>query len=127
MLQLMQEVKGRLTTKQIRRGQFSHLHYDETHTFLAHAPPSTKNLVGAASDGVDGFVAPAKRVVLSTSPVAGQDLKSRLASPAILRGLDEAEARRTQSFVDFLSRCLEVDPQKRITPQEALRHAFLAG
>ncbi|PWN28337.1 kinase-like protein [Jaminaea rosea] len=112
MLHLIQETKGKVPTKLIRKGQFAHLHFDETNTFLAHAAPTAAN---------------SARVVLPTSPVNGQDLKSRLASPQVLRGLDEQEARRTQAFVELLGRMLEVDPAKRITPQEALRHAFLAA
>ena len=29
------------------------------------------------------------------------------------------------SFVDLLARCLELNPEKRITPAEAFRHPFI--
>ncbi|XP_064480192.1 dual specificity tyrosine-phosphorylation-regulated kinase 4-like isoform X2 [Ornithodoros turicata] len=32
-----------------------------------------------------------------------------------------------EDFVDFLSRCLEWNPETRITPDDALRHAWLSG
>ena len=38
-----------------------------------------------------------------------------------LRGCDDHE------FVDFLRRCLDLDPQSRMTPAEALRHPWLSG
>lgn len=37
----------------------------------------------------------------------------------------EAEAALLSSFVDLLGRCLELNPEKRITPAEAFRHPFI--
>ena len=31
-----------------------------------------------------------------------------------------------KDFADFLDKCFMLDPDKRITPQDALRHPFLA-
>ena len=28
-------------------------------------------------------------------------------------------------FLDFVEKCLEIDPEKRITPDEALRHVWI--
>ena len=30
-----------------------------------------------------------------------------------------------REFADFLDKCFMLDPEKRITPQDALRHPFL--
>ena len=35
------------------------------------------------------------------------------------------EAALLASFVDLLARCLELSPEKRITPAEAFRHPFI--
>lgn len=39
-------------------------------------------------------------------------------------GMSEAEAKHLNHFHDLLDRCLAVNPDKRITPSEALRHPF---
>ncbi len=36
MLFMMQELKGKFTAKQARRGKFGEVHFDETNTFLLH-------------------------------------------------------------------------------------------
>lgn len=61
---------------------------------------------------------------LSTTP--SQDLRSRLLSPQQVKGIPEDELRLTQNFVDLVNRTLELDPAKRITPNDALKHPFLA-
>jgi len=30
-----------------------------------------------------------------------------------------------EEFIDFIERCLEIDPAERITPEEALRHPWI--
>lgn len=39
-------------------------------------------------------------------------------------GMDEAETRQLNHFYDLLDRCLAINPDKRITPSEALMHPF---
>ncbi|PWN21249.1 kinase-like protein [Microstroma glucosiphilum] len=111
MLLLMQELKGRLTTRQIKKGKFSSQHFDESNAFLSRE--MDKN---TGSETV-------RKVVLSTSP--NNDLRSRLLSSSVVRGLTEDELRLTQHFVDLLGKTLELDPARRITPNEALKHPFL--
>ena len=52
-----------------------------------------------------------------------RDLKTRLMANA--KGMDDAEVKELQSFVDLLERCLNLNPEKRCTPAEALRHSFI--
>ncbi len=40
-------------------------------------------------------------------------------------GMDESEVKEVQLFIDLLDRCLNLNPEKRCTPAEALRHPFL--
>ncbi|CAG7988022.1 unnamed protein product [Penicillium olsonii] len=54
-----------------------------------------------------------------------RDLKTRLMGQGT-RGMPEAEVKELSLFVDFLDRCLALNPEKRITPNEALVHPFLA-
>ncbi|CAO1636572.1 unnamed protein product [Parajaminaea phylloscopi] len=112
MLLLIQELKGKFTAKQIRKGQFSSTHFDESNVFLSRE-----------LDKSTGVEVTRRVPELSSTPVS--DLRSRLLGPAVVRQLSEEELRLTQHFVDLLSRCLELDPAKRIIPADALKHPFL--
>jgi serine/threonine-protein kinase PRP4 len=52
-----------------------------------------------------------------------RDLRSRLLGTA--KGLGDVEAKEINLFVDLLDRCLNLNPEKRCTPAEALRHPFI--
>jgi serine/threonine-protein kinase PRP4 len=41
------------------------------------------------------------------------------------KGLSDAEIKELELFRDLLDRCLALNPEKRITPAEALRHPFI--
>jgi serine/threonine-protein kinase PRP4 len=49
-----------------------------------------------------------------------KELKVRVGTAATA-----GEAGLLASFVDLLGRCLELNPEKRITPAEAFRHPFI--
>ncbi|KAJ9632407.1 U4/U6 small nuclear ribonucleoprotein prp4 [Taxawa tesnikishii (nom. ined.)] len=42
------------------------------------------------------------------------------------KGLSPADARELHDFVDLLEKCLALDPARRITPIEALKHKFIS-
>jgi len=52
-----------------------------------------------------------------------RDLRTRLMSAS--KGLSEAETKELALFMDLLDRCLALNPEKRCTPAEALRHPFI--
>ena len=54
-----------------------------------------------------------------------RDLRTRLLAAS--SGMNDAETRELNHFVDLLERCLALNPDKRITPAEALRHPFMTG
>ncbi|GAC93125.1 hypothetical protein PHSY_000687 [Pseudozyma hubeiensis SY62] len=111
MLLLMQEVRGRFTTKQIRKSQFGEQHFDDANAFLSMEPDKStgSNVV--------------RRVMLQKPR---SDLRSRLLPADAVKHLKADEVKMTNHFIDLLERCLELDPAKRIKPKEALEHAFLA-
>lgn len=51
-----------------------------------------------------------------------RDLRTRLMAAS--SGMDEVEAKHLNQFHDLLDRCLALNPDKRITPAEALKHPF---
>lgn len=53
-----------------------------------------------------------------------RDLKSRLVGAT--KGLGDVEMKELNLFVDFLDKCLHLNPEKRITPHEALKHPFIS-
>jgi serine/threonine-protein kinase PRP4 len=38
--------------------------------------------------------------------------------------MNDAETRELNQFIDLLERCIALNPDKRITPSEALKHPF---
>ena len=51
-----------------------------------------------------------------------RDLRTRLLAAS--GGMTDAESRELNHFIDLLERCLTLNPDKRITPSEALKHPF---
>lgn len=54
-----------------------------------------------------------------------RDLRTRL--HAASTGMNEAEAKHLNHFVDLLEQCLALNPDKRITPGEAMKHPFFTS
>jgi len=42
-------------------------------------------------------------------------------------GMSDAETKELNLFYDLLDRCLNINPDKRITPHEALKHPFFTS
>jgi serine/threonine-protein kinase PRP4 len=52
-----------------------------------------------------------------------RDLKTRLMINA--KGMSDSELKELSLFIDLLDRCLNLNPEKRCTPNEALKHPFI--
>ena len=63
------------------------------------------------------------RIFNFTKPT--RDLRTRLVTNA--KGVNEwtTEMKELNVFVDLLDRCLNLNPEKRCTPAEALKHPFI--
>ncbi|SPC67428.1 related to mRNA splicing-associated serine-threonine protein kinase [Ustilago sp. UG-2017b] len=112
MLLLMQELRGRFTTKQIRKSQFGEQHFDDANAFLSME--QDKNTGQSV----------VRRVNLH-KPTSS--LRTRLLPGDTAKQLKASEVKTMNHFIDLLERCLELDPAKRIKPKEALEHPFLAN
>ncbi|RKF83024.1 putative serine-threonine protein kinase [Golovinomyces cichoracearum] len=108
MLRSIMDCRGKLTTKMLKRARFAHIHFDEMGNFR-----SVEQDKATGKDVV--------RTLLFTKPT--RDLRIRLLSAS--KGLTEAETKEISLFTDFLDRCLALNPEKRITPAEALKHPFI--
>lgn len=109
MLRSIMECRGKYPPKLLRRGSMSHLYFDDMLNFHS-----------TEEDKITGR--PVTRIMDFKKPT--RDLKTRLMGKGT-RGMSDVEAKDLTLFVDFLDRCLSLNPEKRCTPSEALKHPFL--
>ncbi|CAG8506853.1 7942_t:CDS:10, partial [Ambispora leptoticha] len=110
MLKLMMELKGKFPNKMLRKGQFVDQHFDHELNFLANETDRISN-----KEVVKTFVI--------NKPT--RDLKTRLLSKTS-HMMDE-DFRLLTAFVELLEKCLNLNPEKRLTVREALLHPFITG
>jgi len=110
MLKLFMEYKGAFPKKMLRKAVFRPKHFDDAGSFLSQEkdPISKKPVLRVLSD------------IRAT-----KDLIHYLV-PARKEVMTEKEMKKVLSLKDLLEKCFVLDPAKRITPQDALLHPFLA-
>ncbi|GCB25098.1 serine/threonine-protein kinase prp4 [Aspergillus awamori] len=111
MLRSIMECRGKYPPKLLRRGSLTPMHFDDMLNFLS-----------MEEDKITGR--PVTRVLDFKKPT--RDLKTRLMGGKETRGMTDSEAKELAQFVDLLDRCLNLNPEKRCTPTEALKHPFLS-
>ncbi|KAI0176407.1 kinase-like protein [Hypoxylon sp. FL1284] len=107
MLKAIMEIRGKFSTKLYKRGQLSHMHFDELGNFVSL---ERDKALGKTTIRTLAVVKPTR------------DLRTRLMAAS--GGMNDVESRDLNHFVDLLERCLALNPDKRITPSEALKHPF---
>jgi serine/threonine-protein kinase PRP4 len=112
MLKLMMECRGKISKKVLRRGDLNYVfqHFDQ-------------HLERFLCEGKDGLHT---TIVISSAPVPGRDIRSRLYK-ANTKHNPRATREEIDLFRDLLEHCLELDPEKRWTPSQALSHPFITG
>ncbi|KAL8258149.1 hypothetical protein R6Q59_030190 [Mikania micrantha] len=104
MLRLHMELKGSFPKKMLRKGAFTELHFDQDLNFVAiEEDPVTKKTV--------------KRLV----NVKAKDIGS------IIMSSPGEDPKMLANFKDLLEKIFTLDPDKRITVQQALSHPFITG
>lgn len=117
MLRSIMECRGKFPPKFLRKGTLTYDHFDNMLNF--HSTEEDK-LTGRVVTKMMDFKKPTR------------DLKSRLmgagnkAAASSKAGMSESEMKELAQFVDLLDRCLSVNPEKRCTPLEALKHPFIS-
>jgi len=108
MMKLIQEVKGKMPHKLIRKGTFSELHFDPDYDFLSKERDKVtqREII--------------RIIKFEQRPLPGKDIRTQLMPTKI----PESEARKVQMLADLLEKTLMLDPAKRLRPSEALKHPF---
>jgi serine/threonine-protein kinase PRP4 len=110
MLRSIMECRGKYPPKLLRKGTLAHQHFDDMLNF--HSTEEDK-ITGRLVTKVVDFKKPTR------------DLRTRLMGKNA-KGMTDGEAKELTLFVDLLDRCLHLNPEKRCTPAEALKHPFIA-
>lgn len=108
MLRAIMECRGKFGHKILRKAEFGRQHFDDLLNF--------RSIEKDKLTGKDVV-----RILNFTKPT--RDLRARLMANS--KDLGEGEIKELGSFVDLLDRCLNLNPEKRCTPAEALRHPFI--
>ncbi|KAL8301741.1 hypothetical protein RB597_002255 [Gaeumannomyces tritici] len=118
MLRAIMEVRGKMSRKLYQRGELWHMHFDELGNFRSF---ERDKILGKAGIYFYPHLSTV-RTLAAIKPT--RDLRARL--QAASAGMTEAESRELNLFHDLLDRCLNVNPDKRILPADALKHPFFA-
>ncbi|KAL9132011.1 MAG: hypothetical protein Q9175_006633 [Cornicularia normoerica] len=108
MLRAIMECRGKFSHKILRKAQYAAFHFDDLLNFRS---VEKDKLTGKDVVRIMNFSKPTR------------DLKTRLM--ANVKGLNDVEIKELNAFVDLLDRCLSLNPERRCTPAEALRHPFI--
>jgi len=109
MLRSMMECRGKFSLKMLKKAEYAGLHFDDNLMFRS-----------VEKDKITGK--DVVRMLNLLKPT--RDLKTRLMATA--KGLGDADLKELNLFVDLLDRCLALNPEKRLTPNEALKHPFIS-
>ncbi|UPL03962.1 hypothetical protein LCI18_014896 [Fusarium solani-melongenae] len=110
MLKAIMEIRGRFTPKLFKRGQLSGVHFDDKGQFISI---ERDKVLGKTTVRTMAVVKPTR------------DLRTRLMAAS--GGMNDAETRDLNHFIDLLEHCLTLNPDKRIKPADALRHPFFTS
>ncbi|KAK5107099.1 hypothetical protein LTR62_001847 [Meristemomyces frigidus] len=114
MLRVIQECRGKIPIRMLKQSHPDQRdrHFDVENNFFSQERDKVTGKLGL------------RQMNFKSSGEAGKDVRSRLSHNA--KGLAPAELKEHVAFVDLLDKCLQLDPAKRISPNDALRHGFVA-
>nr|XP_043627321.1 serine/threonine-protein kinase prpf4B-like isoform X2 [Erigeron canadensis] len=104
MLRFQMELKGPFPRRMLRKGAFTELHFDQDLNFVAiEEDPVTKKIVK-------------RQVNIRATGIS-----------SILRSFPGEDPKMVANFKDLLEKIFMLDPDKRLTVQQALGHPFITG
>jgi serine/threonine-protein kinase PRP4 len=103
----MMQLTGKMPNKLVRKGMFRETHFDSNFAFLYHE--------------IDRVTEKEKVTVMPSIPMTF-DLLAALVGE---QSLDDAHLCKVHQFKEFLEKCLNLDPLKRLTINQALTHPFI--
>jgi serine/threonine-protein kinase PRP4 len=107
MLKLMMDLKGRMSPKVVRQGRLGSKYFDLDN--LAFTFQDFDQLTGNLVDRI-----------LNYGPNPKKDIKGLIVNDQ----MTAAERHQAGLFADLISKCLDLQPDKRLTPRAALTHPF---
>ena len=111
MLHAFQTTLGRFPAKLLRRGSETYKYFDDLLQFQSLEPDKhTGRMV-------------VKPVDVKAKPLRG--LRERVLPRSKMLKMEENERKEIEMFLDLLEKCLDLRGDKRITPNEALKHPFV--
>lgn len=110
MLKGIMECRGKIPNRMLKKSEFWAQHFEPDGTFISQEVDTItrKDVV---------------RKLNITRTIPAKELRTRLFANA--KGLSPLDAKELNLFADLLDKCLAVDPARRITPTEALKHGFI--
>ena len=132
MLKLMMDVKGKMSNKLIRKGTLRDSHFDSSYNFLYHEVDKvTQKVSRRQADSGRVFVRldldqclhmfQSKVTILNTIP-KNKDLLAEMIGH---QRLPEDQLKKVQQLKDLLEKALMLDPSKRLSLNDVLRHPFI--
>jgi len=110
-LKLIMEVKGPVPKKMFKGCAFKSQHFDDRDRFLEHE-----------IDTVTG-----KEIVKEiTVTKPSRDITTELLR-SYGSGISDEEKQMVRQLADLINSCLELNPAKRITPEDALKHSLFSS
>mmetsp|Transcript_80003 Transcript_80003/g.226494 ORF Transcript_80003/g.226494 Transcript_80003/m.226494 type:complete len:634 (-) Transcript_80003:108-2009(-) len=117
MMRLYMEVKGKLPHKMIKSGQLWKQHFDENLDFkYQDTNKATRKKITRVITDLSQ-----KRAIL--------DMVMQRVGPEKQKSTDPEDmlyVRKAKQFADLMNQMTALDPDKRVTPQDALQHPFVA-
>jgi len=109
MLRAIMDCRGKFPHKLLRRGALTYDYFD--------------NLLNFQSQEIDKLTGRTVTKMIDIKAKPLRDLRSRLIPKD--KRINEQERKELELFVDLLDKCLDLRPEKRITPSDALKHPFI--
>ncbi|KAJ1921408.1 U4/U6 small nuclear ribonucleoprotein prp4 [Mycoemilia scoparia] len=111
MLKLIMEAKGRFPNRMIKRGQFWEQHFEDN-------GGGNISFISQAGEGANPV-----KINFTDKPI--DSIKSRI-SAATPSSSSREEKQLVSELSDLIEKCLELNPERRLRPKQALLHKFFS-